>query len=271
MLTFIDESGHPHPNDSSTRPVLAAVCFAQQDSRSLSRQLYRVKRIILTPERADLELKAHNLIKRGTFRRKPELRELVESVFDLIRNLPITIFAVVMERPKEVIPRDSVQLPRQYQYILQRVNAMLLDTPSLATVLVDGDGSQYGGLSRKFEGYLHRYHEGQSLVNVVDTPYFVDSRYTAGIQLADMVAGVIRQYEEAEMFRQPPTDAYLTAIARYYRIICEKTRDVTAPSGHYTWHGLHRMPERLHYFAPEEQLELEEEELEEPENAERPP
>ena len=27
MLVFIDESGHPHPNDPTTRPVLAAVYF----------------------------------------------------------------------------------------------------------------------------------------------------------------------------------------------------------------------------------------------------
>ena len=35
------------------------------------------------------------------------------------------------------------------------------------------------------------------MTKVVDTPYFVDSRYTIGIQLADIVAGVTRQYHEA--------------------------------------------------------------------------
>ncbi len=251
-LAFIDESGHPHPNDEAVRPVLAAVCFAQSDSRSLSRQLYRVKRICLGTERVGLELKAHDLLKRSTFQRKPELHEFVESVFDLLRNLPVTIFAVTMERPTQVIPRTDTQLPRQYQYILQRVHALLLDQPSLSVVLIDGDGSQYGGLARKLERYLHRHREGQSLVNVVDVPYLVDSRFTMGIQLADMVAGAIRQYEGAELFRNPPPDAYLAAIERYYRIIREKTRDVVGPTGKYTWYGLHRMPERLHYFAPEE-------------------
>ena len=256
MLVFIDESGHPHPNDPSTRPILAAICFAQRDSRSINRQLFRIKRQLLGSERAGLELKAHNLLKRSTFRRKPELRELVESVFDQLRNLPLTIFAVTMEQPVQVIPRQTIQLPRQYRYILQRVNALLLDEPSMAVVLADGDGSQYGGLSRKFEQYLNRYHEGQSMTKVVDTPYFVDSRFTTGIQLADLVAGVIRQYEEAELFRRPPPDAYLTAIARYYGIISTKTRDDLAdPTGRVYWHGLHRMPEHLHYFAEEEERE----------------
>ena len=55
--------------------------------------------MLLGSERAGLELKAHDLLKRSTFRRKPELRELVESVFDQLRNLPVTIFAVTMHRP----------------------------------------------------------------------------------------------------------------------------------------------------------------------------
>ena len=87
MLAFIDESGHPHPNDASTRPVLAAVCFAQRDSRSINRQIFRIKRALLGDERAGLELKAHDLLKRSTFRRRPELRELVESVFDHLPQL----------------------------------------------------------------------------------------------------------------------------------------------------------------------------------------
>jgi hypothetical protein len=40
-------------------------------------------------EQAILELKAHDLLKRSTFRRKPDLHELVESVFDQLRNLPL--------------------------------------------------------------------------------------------------------------------------------------------------------------------------------------
>ena len=210
-------------------------------------------------EQAILELKAHDLLKRSTFRRKPDLHELVESVFDQLRNLPLTIFAVIMDQPTQVIPRQTIHLPRQYRYILQRVNTLLLDQSSMAVVLVDGDGSQYGGLSGKFEQYLNRHREGQSMANVVDTPYFVDSRFTMGIQLADLVAGVIRQYEEAELFRNAPSDAYLSSIARYYGVIAEKTRDLVDPTGRFAWHGLHRMPERLHYFEPEEE-EAEEEE-----------
>ena len=71
------------------------------------------------------------------------------------------------------------------------------------------------------------------MVDVVDTPCFVDSRYTMGIQLADLVAGVIRQYEQAELFSDPyPDDFYLRAIARYYSIVRSKTQELTDRKGH---------------------------------------
>lgn len=252
MLTFIDESGHPHPSDPATRPVLASVSFAQRDSRDISAKIYGIKRNLLGIAQANKELKAHSLLNPRTFRRKPELRELVESVFEQLRELPITIFGVVMERPEQALPRSDGRLPRQYRYLLRQVNMLLQDNAySLSVVLIDGDGSQYGGLSSKMEQYLHRHGEGRALSKVVDSPYFVDSRFTVGIQLADMVAGVLRQYYEAELFRQSPPDTYLSAIARYYRIVREKSPDILDPLENRIWHGIHLMPEQRHYYDSE--------------------
>ena len=252
MLVFIDESGHPHPNDPTTRPVLAAVCFPEWKSRSIGRLLFGIKRSLLGDERTGKELKANAILNKRTFNRRPELRELVAEIFDQIQNLDITIFAVVMDKPETVIPRDTVYLPRQYRYILQRANALVVDDQAMAFVLVDGDGSQYGGLSAKLGRYLNRYHEGQSMTNVVDTPYFVDSKYTMGIQLADLVAGVIRKYQEAELYRDPHTsDPFLRAIARYYKIIESKTKDLSDPQGH-PLRGIYLMAEHLHYFDEDE-------------------
>ena len=45
MLAFIDESGNPHPNDASSRPVIAAVCFDEKDSRA--KHYYRTLRVVL--------------------------------------------------------------------------------------------------------------------------------------------------------------------------------------------------------------------------------
>ena len=110
MLVFIDESGHPHPGDPTARPVLAAVCFPQQESRNISRQLFSIKRGVLGHERAGLELKAHSILNRRTFRRRQDLPELMEEIFERVRNLPITIFAVVMEKPETVVPSWTLRI-----------------------------------------------------------------------------------------------------------------------------------------------------------------
>jgi len=95
------------------------------------------------------------------------------------------------------------------------------------------------------------------LVSIVDTPYFVDSKFTAGIQIADMVASAVRQYEENKLFLEVPRgDPYLHSIQRYYEIAKSRTVDLYTVDG-FKRHGFHRMPERLHY-----RPEMEEEEEE---------
>ena len=67
-------------------------------------------------------------------------------------------------------------------------------------------------------------------------------RRPPGVQIADMIASVIRQYEEAELYKSVPAgDTFLLAIRRYHRIIEQKTVDQTSHDG-YPRPGLYRMP-----------------------------
>ncbi len=119
MLVFIDESGHPHPKDGAPHPTVVAACIRERDVRGISAQLYGLKRRLTGQPEA--ELKAHGLITRGTFRRRPEKKDLVEAFFDLGRNLPVTLFAIVMERPSREPTDAPSHLPNQFRYLLQRV------------------------------------------------------------------------------------------------------------------------------------------------------
>lgn len=246
MLVFFDESGHPHPSDSATRPVCVAICILEKESRFVSGRLHALKRDLLGKE--EMEVKANRLLNRGTFRRIPEKREFVETFFDLVRNLPVVIFATIMERPQSVPPMEATYLPNQFRYLLQRCDLLARERKEMITILFDGNGSQYGGLPLKFNSFLYRSQEGRSMGTIAEAPFFVDSRITAGIQIADMAAGVIRIYEENKLFRSiPQGDAFLSAIKRYYQIVEEKTVDQQSPEG-YARKGFYRMPERDHYL-----------------------
>lgn len=243
VLVFIDESGHPHKHDAAERPAAAAVCIQEQDVRSISGQLYGLKQRLLPDP--SIEVKARTLLKRGTFRRIPEKREFVEAFFDLCRNLPLVTFSISMLRPASDLSDDPTWLPNQFRYLLQRSHRLATERGDFATILFDGDGSQLGGLSRRFDSFLFRSNEGRSMSAIADSPYFVDSRVTVGIQLADMFVSVVRLYQENELFRGAPTDPFLSAVRRYYDIVAALSRDFETEQG--TLYGMYRMPERAHY------------------------
>ena len=243
MLVFIDESGHPHPNDSTSRPVVAAVCISDVDSRAISARLHSLKRDNLGNER--MELKGRNLINRHTFRRKPDYQQFLEEFFSAVLNLPLIIFASIMEQPFPHPSSESNMLPNRFRYLVQRVELLAEERNEMATLMFDGQPNLYGGVGWQFNGFLYRSEEGRACTHITDAPSFVDSRSSAGLQIADLTASVIRLFQEAELFRAAPParDGFLFAIRRWQRIIEQKTRnDLTSHDGHARV-GLYRMPQ----------------------------
>ncbi len=213
--------------------------------RTISSQIYAIKRRLLT--NPDSEIKARNLLTRSTFRRQPEKREFVEEFFDVCRNLPLTVFAIVMERPEEVPVAGEIWLPNQFRYLLQRIHLLVEGTDDHATILFDGDASLQGNVARGFDSFLFRSSEGRSFNRITDSPYFVDSRTTLGIQIADMFAGVLRLWEENGLQRDPPPgDAFLSAIQRYHGTVRELSKDTTHEL-HGILPGIYRMPKHAHF------------------------
>ena len=241
MLVFIDESGHPHPNDPTSRPVVTAVCISDRDSRAISGRIHSLKRDNLGKER--MELKGSNLINHRTFRRKPDYQQFLEEFFSAVLNLPVTIFAAIMERPFPMPNRDSNILPNRFRYLVQRVELLAEERDEMATLMFDGQANLFGGVGWQFNSFLYRSEEGRACTHITDAPSFVDSKTSAGIQIADLVASVIRLFQESELYRAaPPSSApLLFAIRRWYRIVEQKTRnDLTSHDG-YPRAGLYRM------------------------------
>lgn len=240
MLVFIDESGHPHPNDPNSRPIVVAVCIDAENLQMVSKRIHALKRDFLKSER--MELKGVNLLNRGTYRRKPEYVAFLEEFFGALLNLPITVFGVIMHAPFAEQPKDDDRLPNRFRYLVQRIELLAEEKNKMATIMFDGDASLFGGVGWQFNGFLYRSEEGRTYTRITDAPAFVDSKTSAGIQIADMVASVIRQYEQAELYRTAPPsgDSYLYAIRRWHNIIETKTRDLTSHDGDHR-HGLYRM------------------------------
>jgi hypothetical protein len=209
-----------------------AVCIKESDAGTLIRRLFAFRRDLLgkmTLSRAEQELKATELLSRGPLRKNAAKREFVETLFEYLRDFPITIFAIVMERPTEKPYRGPEVLQRQYWWLLERVNRCLAtDYPGqMAIPIFDGqDPTSNRMLSDSFTSFMARTAIGQAMNRIVPTLLFTDSSLTPGLQIADLCAYVLRVHHEEELFRtRDVTDPHLSAIKRYARIIKEKTVD----------------------------------------------
>ena len=241
-MAFIDESGHPHPNDASRRPVVVAACLSERDSRHISGRIHAIKRDLLGRER--IELKGVNLLNRRTFRRKPDYASFVEEFFSLLLNFPITLFAVIMQDPVEPPAIQESLLANRFRFLAERIELLAEEQDEMATLMFDGSPNLFGGLGWKFNSYLYRSEEGRACTHITDAPCFVDSESSAGIQIADMAASVLRQFEEAELFRVAPPvgEQYLFHIRRWNRIVEQKTRNDLKNHDGFSRPGFFRLP-----------------------------
>jgi len=235
MVFFIDESGHPHPNDSSPLSVLGAVGLPMHMSRQLMANLYRLKRDILAvgdPASVEGKYKAHALLNERTQRRVPAKWQYVESVVDLAVNLPVVSFFMIVERPTQVVRFSPDCLPRYAQFLLERMNQYMVNCcpATIAPMVFDSRSSGPDSLwSASIGNFLFRHQRGRLWRNLLETPFFVDSAITPGVQIADYFVSIVRQYWEVTKYNRPAPAMYRAAIERLYRRVRGTVRDLDVP------------------------------------------
>lgn len=64
-------------------------------------------------------------------------------------------------------------------------------------------------------------------MSILEMPLFVKSIITPGVQVADLMAGVVRHYYERGLDKKQPQDAFEKWILELYSIICGLTYNYT--------------------------------------------
>ena len=241
MLAFIDESGLPNPKDKSTNPVVVAVCYDERHSCTINGRIYAIQRGILHSEQ--VEVKGTKYLSENAYLTDGEKWLFAQRFFSELATLPITVFATIMQNPFELPMSEENQLGDRFRFLLQRIDLLANECDASANILFDGRGRRFHKISRYFYNYLYRTAEGQACIHISDTPEFVDSKTSTGIQIADMCAYMIRVYQENWLFLEQPShgNEYLHAIGRWYRIIERLTRNLSTSSGA-NLPGLYRLP-----------------------------
>lgn len=259
MLVFIDESGLPLPFDSCTRPTLCAVCIPKETHRTVTGVIFNIKkRVYGVPSDPSqlIEIKANKLLVRRVFReaeagiasaiKKVDLLNAIidacESIFSFIR-----VYAVVMHRPPAVPTYPPQHLEKENIALLQRVDSLMgqryVNSNRMASIIFD-EKDINGDMKRAyaFSQYMFTSPRGRSCSEtILDTPLFVASEHSPGIQLADLLAGAIRIYYESRIEQQTSLGAFETAVSKLHAYAKSKTDDFSDGNGN-TNFGFYEMP-----------------------------
>lgn len=199
MIAFIDESGFPHPNDSTLNPVLAAVCVPREELRNIINKLYKIKMKVY--KRPDVEIKASKLIRHKTIDGHTLNRQFINEIMQNLLNPAqnIKVFAVVMDKPKSLLSDvlDCNLLPNYYRLLIQRIGIFSAIQKRNCVLAFDSrDEGTDMQIANKIKNYLYRSNEGKRCTSIIESSFFVNSKIEEGLQLADLCAGIIRNYYE---------------------------------------------------------------------------
>lgn len=229
MFAFIDESGLPHPKDSTRRPVLLAACVNERSLRPFFGDIRRIK--LETIGNPDWEIKAsETVIAKTLFRNRTAKINCVDRLVESAVRFDVRVFAVIMEHPR-TLPSDSAPLlPIHFRLLLDRINRHALRCRSRALAIFD-DRPDEAVLAGRF----YRTFSAESSVRpwggIIEMPLFVDSRTTPGIQIADLLAGIVRKHYENLIVARPEFPELSRWVERLFGQIRKCTSNFTKAFG----------------------------------------
>ena len=201
MLVFVDESEWPRPKDPSGFTVWAAIAIHPRQGREFFREIYKLEqKFWKVTEPYEFEIKGRLLLNK-TAVTSPKKREFCEEIVSLCKLSSVKAFAVGLKNPDTLALGSHAEpiVYRAYSRLLERVNAMMVENggDDMATVALDSqDEKTDTQRARAFGNFLYGNTTGRTLTHIVETPFFVSSKATVGIQIADLLAYSLAQQNQ---------------------------------------------------------------------------
>ena len=208
MLAFIDESGYPRPTDQTQRPVLLAVCVHEDDIRSITDDIFKLKERLYHSQN---EIKSTDILRPATIEKNRTInKEYAESMIDILDIYDTAVFAIIMNRPDEVVATPEGYMPKQYYLLLKKIETYCAWKHEGKMLMVFDrvhDGADKA-IASSMNAFLYRTTFGRAFHHILELPLFVSSSVTPTIELADIGAGIVRKYYEVELDQHSPEDKY---------------------------------------------------------------
>ncbi len=248
MLVFLDESGHPRPTDNNIYSCLVAVCIEETDIRFMMRDIYMLKNALFGDQR---EIKASSVLHKRTFIRPmnySKCKQYIDEVVNLFGQYNVKTFAVIVERPTiDILPQDGF-LPKHYIPIIKIVERFCERENKLKSLFIY-DVQELKEDERRalaFTNFLYKSSLGRTFNKILEVPLFASSSCTAGIQLADVAASIIRlNYTYGLDLRSPETGLELW-VSKLFSILKLTTETIREENTGFLHHGFYKMPRAVY-------------------------
>lgn len=202
MLVFVDESEWPRPKDPNGFTVWGAIAIHPRRSREFFREVYQLEqKFWKVSSPYEFETKGRLLLSVAGMT-SPKKREFCEELISLCKLNGVKAFAAGLRNTSAVTSSEELTEPvvyRAYSRLLERVDAMMSEDhdDGMAIVALDSqDEKTDTARARAFGNFLYGNPVGRGLAHIVETPFFVSSKATLGIQLADLVAYALAQQNQ---------------------------------------------------------------------------
>lgn len=245
LLAFIDVSGDPYAKPKNS-PWIAVyiLCIRKRSIYDITAMLHRLKKNILANEY--IEMKSTELINQSTLNH-PDLNKakFLQAVMEqCIDHADCRHAAVVFKNSGQNQKNDNGRLPKHYIDALWRIESIARDwRASDVLTIIDNDRRKTDrNLAFAFNDYIYRSSGGNQLEKILPVPLFADSETTAGLQLADIGAGIMRNYYARSLYLEG-TNAdtiFLKKLNEYHGMI--KKRSINKRVGSFHVAGIFSPP-----------------------------
>lgn len=204
-IFYVDESGSPAPHHNplseGETPIftLTAISMLANRWRDLTQDYSTLKSTFFAKEIGNRrpqyhEIKGSRLLRPGNATSNRYV-VFTHKTFDLLRHHGAKLFSVVfIKNPHSPTAKMSLYT-HGLQVLCERFYAFLNeneDSSIQGIMVVDGRLKNLDAqVARSHLSFIFGHDQGRSFKSVVEAPMFVDSRLSAGIQLADIMASCI--------------------------------------------------------------------------------
>ena len=199
---YIDESGTPESSDSTSRFfVVCSTVFHNSRWPDLYRKMEGLKKQFFpsTFSHHGSEIKGSDLVSKHALKSYLK-RNFAHQILNIHASFQLPIFVVIIDKDKSRRPCNYSWLyPLCIQYLQISIHSFLEDQGGdHRGILILDEINPKRTLVHSKEHLTYRFGnpEGRQYTRIVETPFFVNSFYSPGIQVADLFAAIFRRQEE---------------------------------------------------------------------------